>query len=156
MAVKQSRQRQRSAKSLRKRYASEYATWTMMRQRCRNRRCGDYARYGGRGIRIARRWDSFEAFLEDLGPRPKGYSLVRKAAHADFSPSTCSWRPRAEGQRHRSKTRLTEKDVARIRAKHRAGALRADLARQYGVSLSHVCYIVEGKRWKPVAGKGAA
>ena len=143
--------RRRHGKPLRERYPSEYATWTMVRQRCLNRNCKDYPRYGKRGITIAKRWDSFEAFMEDLGPRPKGYSLVRKGPDSRFSPSTCSWRPRAEGQRRRSVNRLTEKDAARIRAKHKAGALRADLARQYGVSLSHVCYIVEGTRWKPTS-----
>ena len=136
--------------SIREKYSSEYASWMMIRQRCRNRRCRDYKRYGGQGIRIAARWDSFETFIEDLGPRPKGYSLVRKSANASFLPSTCSWRPRAEQQRHRATNALTEKDAARIRARYKAGALRADLARQYGVSLSHICHIVEGTRWKVV------
>ncbi len=135
--------------SARDRYRSEYATWMMIRQRCRNPRCADYARYGGRGIAVAKRWDSFETFLDDLGPRPKGYSLVRKGPDADFSPSTCSWRPRAEQQRHRSANRLTEKDVVRIRERYAAGIRRAELARKYSVSLSHICHIIGGTRWKP-------
>jgi hypothetical protein len=137
--------------TLRERYRSEYATWTMVRQRCLNKRCKDYPRYGGRGIKIARKWDSFETFLEDLGPRPRGYSLVRRNADASFTPNSCAWEPRAEQQRRRSNNALTEKDVARIRAKYKAGVRRADLARQFGVSLSHICYIIEGRRWKPAA-----
>jgi hypothetical protein len=143
------RKRPHQSKSARSRYRSEYATWMMIRQRCRNPRCQDYPRYGGRGIDVAKRWDSFEKFLEDLGPRPKGYSLVRKSPDAGFSPSTCSWRPRAEQQRHRSANRLAEKDVIRIRERYAAGVGRADLARRYEVSLSHICHIIAGTRWKP-------
>ncbi len=146
--VQHSRQRRSGAGTLRQRYSSEYATWTMIRQRCLNRKCRDYPRYGGRGIRIARRWDSFEAFIADLGRRPRGCSLVRKSADASFLPSSCSWQPRAEQQRHRSNNMLTEKDAARIRARYKAGVMRADLARLYGVSLSHICHIVDGTRWK--------
>ncbi len=141
------------ASSTRARYHSEYATWMMIRQRCRNRRCRDYPRYGGRGIKVAKRWDSFEAFLEDLGPRPTGYSLVRRSPDADFAPGTCSWRPRAEQQRHRSANRLAEKDVIRIRERYSAGVGRADLARRYGVSLSHICHIIAGTRWKPAVAR---
>ncbi len=147
--VRQSKRPLVRNKSPRTRYHSEYATWMMIRQRCRNRRCRDYKRYGGRGITVAKRWDSFDTFLDDLGPRPKGYSLVRKSPDADFSPSMCSWRPRAEQQRHRSANRLTEKDVARIRERYAAGVRRADLARRYEVSLSHICHIIGGTRWKP-------
>lgn len=145
---RKSTNRPKSGSRLRERYASEYATWTMIRQRCLNRKCRDYRRYGRRGIRIARRWESFEAFLEDMGPRPKGHVLVRRNPDASFTPSSCSWEPPAVRQRRRSTNRLTEKDAARIRAKNKAGTRRADLARQYGVSLSHICYIIAGTRWK--------
>ncbi len=147
------RTRPAGAGSTRARYRSEYATWMMIRQRCRNPKCRDYPRYGGRGINVARRWDSFDTFLDDLGPRPRGYSLVRRSPDADFAPATCSWRPRAEQQRHRSANRLAEKDVIRIRERYEAGVGRADLARRYGVSLSHVCHIIAGTRWKPAVAR---
>lgn len=143
----------RGRQNIRERYASEYSTWTMLRQRCLNRRNRDYKRYGGRGIRIAKRWDSFEAFMEDMGPRPRGYVLVRRHPDANFTPSTCSWQPPAVRQQRRSNNRLTEKDAERIRAKYKAGTRSADLARQHRVSLSHIYYILAETRWKPTRGR---
>src|SRR6056300_631167 len=44
-----------------------YTAWEDMRQRCLNPLCLSYPRYGGRGISICARWDSFEYFLSDMG-----------------------------------------------------------------------------------------
>jgi len=69
----------------------EYHTWKGMRQRCMNERNRDFALYGGRGIKVAKRWDSFEAFLADMGPRPPGMSIDRINNDKGYSPSNCKW-----------------------------------------------------------------
>ncbi len=56
----------------------EYKSWQAMRRRCSNTRDKDYGRYGGRGIRVCRRWGSFKNFIDDLGPRPgPGFTIDR-------------------------------------------------------------------------------
>src|SRR6266702_7729078 len=47
-----------------------YLSWIAMRQRCNNTQHHKYRLYGGRGIQVCDRWDSFENFLTDMGPRP--------------------------------------------------------------------------------------
>ena len=51
----------------------EYSIWAAMIQRCYNPNCLEYCYYGGRGIRVCRRWLealAYVNFLEDMGPQP--------------------------------------------------------------------------------------
>jgi hypothetical protein len=90
----------------------EHATWLDMRNRCRNPKCHNYARYGGRGINICSRWEVFENFLADMGPKPgRGYSIERKNNDADYGPENCRWATQAEQNRNKSNLYTTAQDL---------------------------------------------
>ena len=62
-----------------------------MRRRCLNPHATQYKWYGGRGIAICQRWDSFENFAADMGERPAGTSLDRINPDRGYEPGNCRW-----------------------------------------------------------------
>lgn len=82
-----------------------YSTWLSMRRRCNNKNDAHYHNYGGRGITVCERWqNSYQAFAEDMGERPAGFSLERIDNEKGYFPGNCKWACRKEQQRNQRRT----------------------------------------------------
>jgi hypothetical protein len=78
-----------------------YRLWKQMRERCRNPNNQAWSAYGGRGIKVCARWESFSSFVTDMGARPLGTSVDRKNNDGDYEPTNCRWASPTEQRANR-------------------------------------------------------
>ena len=103
-----------------------YISWRRMRRVCLCPSVKGFEHYGGRGIRICERWDSFQNFLDDMGERPKGLTLDRIDVNGNYEPSNCRWATPSQQSENRRMTVFIEYNGKRQSA--------AAWAREYGLS----------------------
>ena len=87
-----------------------FVVWNSMLDRCRNKNNHAFARYGGRGISVCKRWGEFKNFLADMGERPSERSLDRIDNNGNYGPDNCRWATRKEQSRNKKNNRPMEMD----------------------------------------------
>jgi hypothetical protein len=83
-----------------------YTSWRAMRERCKNPNDKMWPEYGGRGIEVCKRWDSFENFLSDMGSRPTGTTLDRINQDKGYSKENCRWADKKTQNRNKRDNRM--------------------------------------------------
>ena len=109
-----------------------YFSWVAMKQRCTNPNHDAFCHYGGRGIKVCERWiNSYVNFLNDLGPKPKGFTLGRIDNNGDYDPSNCRWESKEQQFSNTRNNRWIEHDGVKMTS--------AQWARKIGISPSALC-----------------
>lgn len=86
-----------------------YKTWTDMIGRCENTHRKCWPDYGGRGIKVCKRWrNTFLAFLADVGERSSPlHSIDRINNDGNYEPGNVRWATKAQ-QANNTRTRKRE------------------------------------------------
>lgn len=76
-----------------------------MHTRCTNPNHVYFKYYGARGIKVCERWDKFENFFADMGPRPSPtHTLERKNNDLGYFKRNCRWATRKEQNQNMKST----------------------------------------------------
>lgn len=116
-----------------------YWVWCDMRYRCTNPKHKQFRDYGGRGITVCDRWQSFASFLEDMGTRPDGYMLERKDNEAGYSPENCVWATRKEQNSNRRNCIYVDCDGATVTLK--------EYCRRKGIRYRPIVKRIRDRNW---------
>jgi hypothetical protein len=69
-----------------------YRTWHSIFARCSNPKNKSYKYYGGKGIKVCERWNSFELFALDISAPPTNkHELDRIDPLGHYEPNNCRW-----------------------------------------------------------------
>jgi hypothetical protein len=88
----------------------EYRAYHSMMGRCYNPKDSRYHDWGGRGIRVCKRWrdgsgelSGLECFLEDMGPKPSSEHVLDRYPNLDgnYEPNNCRWATKKESSQNR-------------------------------------------------------
>jgi hypothetical protein len=150
IAVKNGKASATHGQSRKGQVTAEYTTWRSMIKRCTDPRHKSFERYGGRGIKVCKRWrTSFQNFFADMGKRPSAsHSIHRVRGGKGYCPSNCVWATWLEQNRHKSDVKLTQAKAEEIRSRYAAGGItQEELAAEYGTTRPNISFVVVGKSW---------
>lgn len=99
------------------RQTRSYSIWRNMKARCSNPNNTHWDYYGGKGIKVCDRWQSFNNFFEDMGESPDETTIERIDGNRDYEPSNCKWATHTEQMRNVSRNvNLTHNGVTQCLA----------------------------------------
>lgn len=91
----------------------EYRIWSLMLRRTRATSGHEFFYYRSRGITVCERWQKFENFLADMGPRPTpSHSIDRINNDGNYEPGNCRWATLSQQNRN---TRMLARNTSGLR-----------------------------------------
>lgn len=116
-----------------------YYSWIEMKRRCLDPTNHSYKKYGGRGIKICKRWMKFVHFFADMGVKPEGKSLDRINGKRGYSKSNCRWAT--------SREQIINRSITRWITFRGETLCMADWAYRYGLTRARLGQRLDVQKW---------
>jgi hypothetical protein len=119
--------------------------WNGIIQRCTNPNNNRYNRYGGRGIKLCKRWQSFINFYTDvIADYKPGLQIDRIDNDGDYEPGNTRWVSQTINIRNSYCTPLSDAKVNFIR---RSDLSNEELAAMFHVTTVTIMNVKKQKTW---------
>lgn len=117
-----------------------YVTWKGMKSRCYNKRESNYYNYGGRGIKLCKRWLDFNNFKNDMYDSYNDNLFIdRINNNGNYCKSNCKWSTRKEqNENKRNIVYITYKGITKK---------RLEWAREIGISNKNLKDRINKLKW---------
>lgn len=133
-----------------------YRIWCNMKDRCSNINNVRYSSYGGRGIKVCKRWkDSFENFKEDMYESyvkhvedfgEKDTTIERKNVNGNYELTNCTWATLRE-QTNNQRTHGPQKQfLAFYNSKTYKSNNQMQFAKEHSLIASQISACLSGRR----------
>ena len=136
-------------------HSKTYYIWAAMVQRCGNKNNKHYKYYGGRGIKVCKRWLDFSNFLLDMGEKPESMSIDRINNDKNYCKSNCRWttaKKQNENKRNQNGfnfRKLTLIEVIEIENLYKNKKYSFSyLGKKFNVSRTSISNIINKKTWR--------
>lgn len=90
-----------------------YKVWHSMTRRCRSNDPKNFPNYNGRGIKVCKRWLTFQNFFDDMaGTYRPGLMIERVDNNGGYNPPNCIWANRfVQNRNKRNVHKITNKGL---------------------------------------------
>jgi len=127
-----------------------YQSWRDMKRRSQNPNHKYYNYYGGRGIKVCKRWQNFANFLEDMGERPENTTLDRIDNGGNYEPGNCRWATPKQQVQNRREVKDQKHQYFFISMNEQgimiASNNQLEFARQYGLNQGCISNCLNGRQ----------
>lgn len=122
-------------------HTKQHNIWNHMMNRCYNQKDKRYEQYGGRGIKVIKRWHIFINFWNDMKANyHDGASLDRINVNGNYCKKNCRWINFLEQNKNKTTTLYVTINKKKVRLK--------DLCEQFNISYYTVYFRLYKFGWK--------
>lgn len=129
-----------------------YSAWQGMIQRCTKPTCRSYAKYGAKGITVAKAWTTFEGFWADMGETyQSGMTIDRIDSAKGYCKENCRWLSLSDNSSQTTKRRPVvqlRKTIVPVQGfvEVQVWESAKQAADTLGLIAAHITVVCQGKR----------